>query len=87
MLIKLKKKLKHRSETKLEDPKGCKFCLTGTQRDKNKNPFLLFTVAQRIKTLSESLRASPGLFRAAVNRLCTASPVFNLGDCGVGGLP
>lgn len=62
MLIKLKKKLKHRSETKLEDLKGCKFCLTGTQRDKNKNPFLLFTVAQRIKTLSESLLASPGLF-------------------------
>lgn len=59
MLIKLKKKLKHRSETKLEDLKGCKFCLTGTQRDKNK-PFLLFTVAQRIKTLSESLLASPG---------------------------
>lgn len=59
MLIKLKKKLKHRSETKLEDPKGCMFWLTGTQRDKNK-PFLLFTVAQRIKTLSESLRASPG---------------------------
>lgn len=38
MLIKLKKKLKHRSETKLGDLKGCKFWLTGTQRDKKK-PF------------------------------------------------
>lgn len=54
MLIKLKKKLKHRGEMKLEDPVGCKFLLTGSQIDK-KNTFLLFTVALRIKKLSESL--------------------------------